>query len=615
MNNWFSPAVFEGPSPVFSYLGAVVTLFFDGDLNTLRMISVIFGSLTVPFQYFFGKEMYNRKVGLLSALFLCFSAYHIVYSRIIMLEAFTLFFITAFLYFFWLCERNENNQKSMKYAIIAGAMMGMAIAAKYLPAFLVLSVFAYILWIKKFSFKALFNKKIILMLVSAFLVFSPLIIGFIATGENPVDFYILRKLREPETQTNAAINRFDQGVSSWFVSGTSIPSGMLITRGLIKINEILAWGAYIFTPTWATLFALSVISLFLMAFLFHLRGLINRENESSFIIISICVIYISILIISTTKYYLIYSFPYIFIFIAHMAVASFDNLRKEKGYKNIFRIFIILLTVIMLLFYIITGATSSSWEKGEELAWVKSAVEYIKDDITKDGNNENILIGLAGILPSKAEQIFYGSDLNTSTFRIVKPGTIFGEKKNPTNVVPVVDLEMIHRMQPDYLIVTDIQYNIFFKTKDKKEILKYYLPVFHSNTFYSYNGYVFKRVNTSVSISSAKGAEGNINPYIYKRSVPNKMKVGSTYTILVNVKNTGDYRRVFTVKLHSDENLIFIEKSYREITLEKGSTRLLKFKITPIKGFARKVSLLSDLYVENGIQPIDSVGDTVFIEK
>ena len=66
INNFIpTEKVFDYAPPLIQYIEAVVTLLFNGDLDTLRMVSVIFGSLAVPFMYLFGKTMYNKKVGIL----------------------------------------------------------------------------------------------------------------------------------------------------------------------------------------------------------------------------------------------------------------------------------------------------------------------------------------------------------------------------------------------------------------------------------------------------------------------------------------------------------------------------------------------------------------------
>lgn len=615
-NNWIPTAkVFSGPSPFFPYLEAMVTLLFDGDLNTLRMISVIFGSLTVPFLYLFGKAMYNRKTGLLSALFLCFSAYHAVYSRIIMYEAFTLFFVTAFLYFFWLSWNYENDRKSTTYTIIAGALMGLAIAVKYLPAFLVPAIFIYILWTKR-SFKALINKKIILMLIFAFLFLMPLLIGLISTGQNPINFYIIDILKKKEVQTQRGINMFEQGAGGGQVLGINIPPELFFLRGLEKITEILSWGTNLLNPNWSSIFQLSVILLFLITIFFYLHGFIKREERSSFLFISICVLFIIILLLTTaTKYYLIYSFPFYFVMLSHLTIESFAKLRKEHNWKNIFNIMVVSLTTIMLFSYFITGATSPSWEVGEELSWVKSAGEFIKNDITKSGYTGNVLIGSAAGIPAKINYIFDDvfnniNNITIKTFRMGKPGSQYRERL-------IVDVGKIDTLQPSYLIASEIQYNNLFKDEAKQEILKDYLIVFHSQSYYLYNGYVLKRINKTTRprepiLLSNPG--GNIYPDIFKKSLPRVMEVGNAYTVLIKVKNTGNFRRTFTVELHSEGDLIFIQDSFRKITMDEGSTQLLKFKIVPIKEHAGKIPIDAYLYIES--EKVDSVSDDAFlIEK
>jgi dolichyl-phosphate-mannose--protein O-mannosyl transferase len=124
MNNWIPPEeILKFSPPLLNYLLAILTVLFGEEIDVLRMLSVVFGSLTVPFMYLLGKALYDRKVGLLSAFFLCFSSYHCLYSRIIYLDALTLFFAVAFSYFFWM---GYFRSKKMWYIVMAGMMLGLA---------------------------------------------------------------------------------------------------------------------------------------------------------------------------------------------------------------------------------------------------------------------------------------------------------------------------------------------------------------------------------------------------------------------------------------------------------------------------------------------------------
>lgn len=583
----FAPTaeVFKSASPIFPYIAAVVTLLFEGGLYHFRMISVIFGSLTVPLLYLFGKTMYDRKTGLFAALFLCFSAYHCLYSRIFKIEASALFFITAFLYFFWLSEK----QKSTTYAIVAGAMMGLAIAIKYLPIFLVLAVLIYVLWTKGISLKTLLDKRIILTLIFAFLFFSPMLICFFTTGANPAYTYAVEI---PERR------------SSIMPRGYTTPASELLIGGIDKVNEILSWDAGFLTAPWTVIFKLSTILLFLITIFSYLPQLIKRERRSSFLTISIFSLCVLILAFITIKYYLMYLLPFYFVMLSHTAVESFNDLRRSgNSYKNIFRVFVISLTVVMLFSYFVIGVTSPYHDEGER-SWVKSDISYIKDDVIKNGYEGDILIGRIG-LKRVIEYNIYLCDLNASTVSIVKPGSKYGERVE-------MDLEKIDRLKPDYLIVNEDQYNTLFKSDEKKEIFENYTIVFRSETYL--NGFVLKRKNVQPSELLPRSGEGKIFQAIFKRSVPSVMKVGKVYTALIKIKNTGDSRTNFIVKSHSEKFVIFME-GLHEVTLDKGSSRILKFKIVPNKEYVGELSIRVDLYAEyeECIKKIDSSTDYVYL--
>jgi len=597
-NDWVPiPETFEGPSPFLSYIGAVVTMLFGGELNTLRMISAIFGSLTVPMLYLFGKAMYDRKTGTLAALFLCFSGYHCFYSRIFMLEAFALFFVTAFLYFFWLSQ-HSNNRKSMTYAMIAGGMLGLAIAAKYLPCYLVLVVLVYVLWTK--GFKALRDKRIILILILALLLFSPMLICFSITNTNPIYYYAfyIPEIREKQPE----------GVA---VRGVETAPSILFTKGVERMQEILAWGAKILILPWRVLFSISALLLFIITLLLYFPDFINRKKESSFLLISLLVLYTLLFGFVTVKYYLLYSFPFYFVMLSHLAIKSFEHLKKENNHKNIFRIFIISLTTIMLFSYFFTGVASPYWDKGEH-SWIKSAVDYIKSDITNSGYKGHVLIGyISG--EAFINYCMRLTDFNATTCNF-KATYMYLERLD-------IDLEKINRRKPIYLIVSEAIYASLFKNNVKKEIYKDYRLVFHSETPYSYNGFVFKRKNIqSLELTSPVNSEGGkISQNVFKRSIPGVMKVGKRYTALVQVKNTRDSGGEFFVKVYSEGDAIFIEERLRKITLNKDSVKILKFKIVPFKEYVGELPIMVDLYAsyeENETsRKVDSSIDYVYLIK
>jgi len=571
------------PSPFLPYIGAVVTLLFDGDINTLRMISVVFGSLTVPMLYLFGKAMYDRKTGLLSALFLCFSAYHCLYSRIFKLEAFTLFFVTAFLYFFWITQCSED-RKSLTYAIIAGAMMGLAIAAKYLPAFLFPAVLIYAFWTGKFSFKALGDKRIMLTLVFALLFFSPMLLWWYYTGSGlePIFYSTIEKYeKRPQMMNPSALTRV-----------TELPLGDLFISSVEKITEMLSWGAKILIPPWRRSFELSAFLLLSITLFFYLPNFINREKRGSFLMILFLSLIIFLLPFSPCKYYLMYSFPFYFTMLSHLAVKAFEHLRKENNYKNIFRTFIILLTAMMLFSSFFTAVTSPYWEESNS-TWIKDSIDYIKSDITRSGYEGSILIGCTA---PEVDYYIYLSSLNATTIPSLKP---VGKYE------VTLEFRNISKLKPNYIMMTELEYDYLFHKTRQTEIFNDYRVVFHPKSYYFSGGFVLKREDMQppeLLSPMDDDKSGKISRDIFSRSIPSVMQVGKIYTALVKVKNTADSNVNFLVRVYSPEKfIIFAEDkpAWREVNLDKGSSRVLKFKIVPIREFIGELPVMVDLYAKH----------------
>lgn len=81
-------------SPVFSYITHVMLLFGNSEF-VLRIISVVFGVLTIPLFYYIGTEFKDKNVGLISAAIATVSQFCIYYSQEAYCYATDLFFFAA----------------------------------------------------------------------------------------------------------------------------------------------------------------------------------------------------------------------------------------------------------------------------------------------------------------------------------------------------------------------------------------------------------------------------------------------------------------------------------------------------------------------------------------
>ncbi|MDR2622234.1 MAG: glycosyltransferase family 39 protein [Dysgonamonadaceae bacterium] len=79
-----------------------------------RFPSVVFGTLTVPLVYVFGKKYFNRPVGLLAAVVVTFSLYLVFWSRIARFYAVWTFFFLLFAYFLGQTLNVKNDWKPLR---------------------------------------------------------------------------------------------------------------------------------------------------------------------------------------------------------------------------------------------------------------------------------------------------------------------------------------------------------------------------------------------------------------------------------------------------------------------------------------------------------------------
>jgi len=176
---------------------------FGNEPWALRIVSVIFGTLTVLGVYFLAKELFiklriprneqqpeekiiplNQKIALLSAFLIATSFWHINFSRIGFRAIMAPFFLTWALYFLL---KGLRSQKWLLYGIISGFVYGLGmhsyIAYRATPL-LIIVIFGIWFFTHKESRKAILKFFIVFVFFSL-LAFAPLGYYFL---KNPADF-------------------------------------------------------------------------------------------------------------------------------------------------------------------------------------------------------------------------------------------------------------------------------------------------------------------------------------------------------------------------------------------------------------------------------------------
>lgn len=139
----------NGREGLFINLQAQSLRFFGNKPWALRIVSGIFGVLTVWGTYFLATRLFNWQIGAFSSFFLAISFWHTLFSRIGFRAIMAPFFMVWGLYFLW---RGLSSSK-FRYFAVSGIFWGLGfytyIAFRAMPLVLILTLLTYWATIKK----------------------------------------------------------------------------------------------------------------------------------------------------------------------------------------------------------------------------------------------------------------------------------------------------------------------------------------------------------------------------------------------------------------------------------------------------------------------------------
>jgi len=145
---YFRQPLFKHP-PVFTFLSVVSMKIFGPKLISAEYISLLLSVLMIPLIYLLGAQVYDRRVGFLSALFLWMDPVSIICSQKVWMDStIALFTLMSALFFVYGLKRNNN-----LYFILSGIASGLAVNTKYTGIFITLSIILYCLFYNREIFK------------------------------------------------------------------------------------------------------------------------------------------------------------------------------------------------------------------------------------------------------------------------------------------------------------------------------------------------------------------------------------------------------------------------------------------------------------------------------
>lgn len=159
------------PKEGFLVFSSLSVLVFGAHDYAILGVSAFFGTLTILLLYLIGRQLYNRKVGILAALILAVSSYHISYSRLGLSHITTTFFLFLGLYFYIL-SLNKKGSSALKSLAIAGVSAGYAFTCHY-GIFFILGLFFFL---ESFNRELSWPEKLKRLAIFYFFVFVPILL-------------------------------------------------------------------------------------------------------------------------------------------------------------------------------------------------------------------------------------------------------------------------------------------------------------------------------------------------------------------------------------------------------------------------------------------------------
>lgn len=458
--NWKIPNNLEGYPPLFFYMEAVLVSFFGYNIEVLRIVQVLAGSLTVVVLYFLGKSLFDEKIGFLASLLLCFYGYHILFSRIAMMETQVLLLNMLFMYFLWSGYKEEKTAQM----ILSGFFLGLNLVIKYISLIMIPFTFFFIIWMTR-SWKPIFDKKILLWLLTIFLIVSPVLITIFIKEANPLEWFLTEYVGRP--RPGSGFRSFQD----------------LIYKGFQSYVYVLGRGGSHWLP-WITFFELAVVLLLPIALLYHAHRMLNGRVSETFILTFFSSALLTVAINPHGRpQWVNYTMPALFLMISNLSFKTIASLKNQnRTTKQIQGAMLTILMFFVIVFCstnILIGVTTPFVDRGEFDGLRKSVIHTSSRIEQGDVLAEYV----------KGHVIYYTNQLNLN---ISDVGLVDYEKEEFKDMI-------LRKNDPKFIFLTKIQYD--FLVSAKSELIKNYIVTYSATPSTGYIWYdsllwlVFERID------------------------------------------------------------------------------------------------------------------------
>lgn len=295
--------------------------------------------------YLFGKELFNKKVGLISSFLMSIFYLNLffTYRLLVDLPSLTFFTFSGFLFYRYFKTNSKNSLH------LASLLVAIGMLFKLSTAFLLLPCIVYLIVTENFK---LFKKKEIF---AAILIFIATILPYILWGYSEFGGFVLT-----QASSHVSPGSYSQGIP-------------------ILINYIKLFPTY-FSWTLLLAFVFGIGMLYKVFLYFDLLIKGNEKIKRDFfllLVLIIPIVLVSFLIGHNENRYIITTFPVVFIIASSFIVKAYDFLKKHNKVVAIIVLIIILGNVT---FFQIKSADSLIKVKVDSYYQVKEAGLWLREN-------------------------------------------------------------------------------------------------------------------------------------------------------------------------------------------------------------------------------------------
>lgn len=136
-------SLYDAKQPFMMWLFGIFSNFFANPLFAGRFVSLLLGLLSIIGIYYTGKEVFNKKIGLLSALLYIFIPIFVLFDRLALLES---AIICSNIWSFYFLNKVLAEKKSLKYEILTGVALGLGFLSKSTTALFLITTIVILLF-------------------------------------------------------------------------------------------------------------------------------------------------------------------------------------------------------------------------------------------------------------------------------------------------------------------------------------------------------------------------------------------------------------------------------------------------------------------------------------